>query len=123
MVMEYKMKLVNERSCWLNKVVQEDGICVPHLQLCGELLGEVCYIHLAGRCIDLVELLLKGNDVVSYTRHFQELALLCPTMVTTEYKKVGHYIWRLAYDIQGKVTSSRPTKIQEAVRMAHELTD
>ncbi|GJX84048.1 hypothetical protein Tco_0333529, partial [Tanacetum coccineum] len=72
---------------------------------------------------ELWNLTVKGNDVVSYTKRFQELALLCPTMVTMEYKKVGHYIWRLAYDIQGKVTSSRPTKIQEAVRKAHELAD
>nr|GEV96836.1 hypothetical protein [Tanacetum cinerariifolium] len=52
-----------------------------------------------------------------------ELALLYPGMVTLEYKKVERYIWGLTEDIQGKVTSSRPTKIQESIRMAYNLMD
>ncbi|GJQ99389.1 hypothetical protein Tco_0522374 [Tanacetum coccineum] len=44
-------------------------------------------------------------------------------MVTPEYIKVECYIWGLMEDIQGKVTSSKSTKIQEAIRIAHDLMD
>ncbi|GKD65325.1 retrovirus-related pol polyprotein from transposon TNT 1-94, partial [Tanacetum coccineum] len=44
-------------------------------------------------------------------------------MVTPEYKKIKRYVWGLTDDIQGNVTSSKPTKIQEAICMAHDLMD
>ncbi|GJV49588.1 reverse transcriptase domain-containing protein [Tanacetum coccineum] len=44
-------------------------------------------------------------------------------MVTPEYKKNKRYIWGLTDDIQGNVTSSKPTKIHEAICMAHDLMD
>ncbi|GKB31735.1 reverse transcriptase domain-containing protein [Tanacetum coccineum] len=156
--MEPKMKLVAVRS-WLNKVVREDGILVPHLQLCGELQVKYATCTLLDDALTLWNsyvkiirvdaayettweelkkmlreeycsrndiqkmetklrnLTVKGTNVVSYNRRFQELALLCLTMVTSGYKKVERYFWGLTDDIQGKVTSSRPTKIQEAIRM------
>nr|GFA65368.1 hypothetical protein [Tanacetum cinerariifolium] len=33
------------------------------------------------------------------------------------------FIWGITNDIQGYVTSSTPTKIREAIRMAHDLMD
>ncbi|GJZ13653.1 hypothetical protein Tco_0548883 [Tanacetum coccineum] len=44
-------------------------------------------------------------------------------MVTPEYKKVERYIWGLTKYIQGKVASLKPSKIQEAICMAHDLMD
>ncbi|GKE49395.1 hypothetical protein Tco_1480653 [Tanacetum coccineum] len=38
--------------------------------------------------IKLWNLSVKGTDIVDYTRRFQKLALLCPTMVTPEYKMI-----------------------------------
>ncbi|GKD13496.1 hypothetical protein Tco_1197903 [Tanacetum coccineum] len=52
-----------------------------------------------------------------------KLALLCLVMVTPEYKKVERYIWGLTKYIQGKVASLKSAKIQEAIRMAHDLMD
>ncbi|GKC30458.1 hypothetical protein Tco_1037752 [Tanacetum coccineum] len=52
-----------------------------------------------------------------------ELALVCPTMVTPEYKMIEMYIWGLIDDIQGNFTSSKPKRIREAIRMAHDLMD
>ncbi|GJY17129.1 hypothetical protein Tco_0388620 [Tanacetum coccineum] len=52
-----------------------------------------------------------------------ELALLYPGMVMLEYKKAERYIWGLTEDIQGKVTASKPTKTQEAIRLVHDLMD
>ncbi|GKA51787.1 reverse transcriptase domain-containing protein [Tanacetum coccineum] len=61
---------------------------------------------------ELWNLTVKGTHVIGYTKRFQELAQLCPGMVMSEEKKIEWYI-----------TSSKPTKIQEAVRMAHDLMD
>ncbi|GKF67999.1 hypothetical protein Tco_0197678, partial [Tanacetum coccineum] len=64
---------------------------------------------------------LKGTDIDGYTNQFHELALLCPRMVEPEQVKVEQYICGLSKNIRGDVTSSRPTGIDEAVRMAYQL--
>nr|GEW50226.1 hypothetical protein [Tanacetum cinerariifolium] len=66
---------------------------------------------------------VKGTDIVSYTRYFQELGLLCLAMVTPENKMIERYIWGFIDNIQGNVTSFKPTRIGEAIRMAHDLMD
>ncbi|GJY34543.1 putative reverse transcriptase domain-containing protein [Tanacetum coccineum] len=62
-------------------------------------------------------------DISSYTTRFNELALLCPDMVPTEQKKVEAYIRGLSENIKGEVTSSEPTTMNKAVRMAHTLME
>ncbi|GJZ00558.1 putative reverse transcriptase domain-containing protein, partial [Tanacetum coccineum] len=54
---------------------------------------------------------------------FNELALMCPRMVEPESVKVDAYIRGLSENIKGEVTSSRPTNLNEAVRMAHKLME
>lgn len=71
--------------------------------------------------VELWELKVKGTDIDSYTYRFLELALLCPGLVTPEFKKIEHYIWGLPSSIQGHVTSSKPETIQKAIQMAQEL--
>ncbi|GJR43546.1 reverse transcriptase domain-containing protein [Tanacetum coccineum] len=71
----------------------------------------------------LWNLSVKGTNIVGYIKRFQELALLCPTMVTPEYKMFGWNIWGVAYDIQGDHTTSNPTRIRESIYMAHDLMD
>ncbi|KAK9075289.1 hypothetical protein SSX86_003612 [Deinandra increscens subsp. villosa] len=68
-------------------------------------------------------LTMKDADIVGYTNRFYELCRLCPAMVKPEYKKIERYIWGLAPQIQSMVTSSVPKTIQDAVRLAHHLTD
>ncbi|GJS38620.1 putative reverse transcriptase domain-containing protein [Tanacetum coccineum] len=70
---------------------------------------------------ELYNLKLKGTDIDGYTNRFHELALLCPRMVEPEHVKVEQYIHGLSKNIRGDVTSSRPTSIDEAVRMAYQL--
>ncbi|GKB98055.1 putative reverse transcriptase domain-containing protein [Tanacetum coccineum] len=57
------------------------------------------------------------------TAEFNELALMCPRMVEPESVKVDAYIRGLSENIKGEVTSSRPTNLNEAVRMAHKLME
>ncbi|XP_023764001.1 uncharacterized protein LOC111912502 [Lactuca sativa] len=44
---------------------------------------------------ELLNLKMKGSDIAAYTSRFDDLALLCPRMVTPEYKKIERFIWRL----------------------------
>ncbi|GJU94410.1 putative reverse transcriptase domain-containing protein [Tanacetum coccineum] len=72
---------------------------------------------------ELWNLTVKGVDIAGYTNRFHELAALCPSMVTPEYKKIKRYVWGLPEKIQGNVTSSKPATAHEAIRMAHSLMD
>nr|GFB48000.1 hypothetical protein [Tanacetum cinerariifolium] len=49
--------------------------------------------------------------------------ILCPGMVPMERKKVEAYIRGLSENIKGEVTSSEPTTLNKAVRMAHTLME
>ncbi|GKF63895.1 reverse transcriptase domain-containing protein, partial [Tanacetum coccineum] len=71
----------------------------------------------------LWNLTVKGTDLASYIQHFQELAFLCSRMLLKESNKVKRFIWGLPNSIQGNVTSSKPTKLQEAIEIANSLMD
>nr|GEU84482.1 hypothetical protein [Tanacetum cinerariifolium]GEW75071.1 hypothetical protein [Tanacetum cinerariifolium] len=64
---------------------------------------------------------VKEYNIMAYTQRFNELALMCPRMVEPERVKVDAYIHGLTDNIKGEVTSSRPTNLNEAMRMAHKL--
>ena len=68
-------------------------------------------------------LVVKGNDILTYNRRFQELRILCPTMVSTTEKLLERYIWGLPPSIQGNVTSADPKELDEAMRMSRSLMD
>ncbi|GKA84603.1 putative reverse transcriptase domain-containing protein, partial [Tanacetum coccineum] len=72
---------------------------------------------------ELWNLKVKDFDISTYTQRFHELAQLCPEMVPTERKKIKAYIRGLTDNIKGTAISSRPTSLNEAVRMAHALME
>ncbi|GKF97382.1 reverse transcriptase domain-containing protein, partial [Tanacetum coccineum] len=72
---------------------------------------------------ELRHLNLRDMNIVAYTERFNELALLCPNVVPNEKKKVELYIKGLPEIIKGETTSSRPTMLNEVVRMAHTLME
>nr|GFC87171.1 reverse transcriptase domain-containing protein [Tanacetum cinerariifolium] len=43
--------------------------------------------------IELWNLKVKGNDVLTYTNRFQELTLICTKFVANENKKIDKYCW------------------------------
>ncbi|GKA11252.1 hypothetical protein Tco_0690685 [Tanacetum coccineum] len=49
-----------------------------------------------------------GNDLKTYIRRFQELAILCPTMVPNSEKLMEVFIGGLPQSIEGNVTASKP---------------
>ncbi|GKA39664.1 hypothetical protein Tco_0732215 [Tanacetum coccineum] len=73
--------------------------------------------------IELWNLNVKGNDVPSYTEHFQELTLICTKFVANETEKVEKYISRLTDNIYGNVKSSRPKTLDETIELANDLMD
>ncbi|GKD87357.1 putative reverse transcriptase domain-containing protein [Tanacetum coccineum] len=64
---------------------------------------------------ELWGLKVKDYDISAYSNRFHELALLCPTMVEPEYKKIKAYICGLSEDIKGDATLSRPAYINKVV--------
>ncbi|GJT36309.1 putative reverse transcriptase domain-containing protein [Tanacetum coccineum] len=72
---------------------------------------------------ELWNLKVKGTHIVSYTQRIQELALLCPEMVTPKARMIKHYIGGLSQNIKGNVTSSKPTNIYETITIAQSLMD
>ncbi|GJU33294.1 putative reverse transcriptase domain-containing protein [Tanacetum coccineum] len=65
---------------------------------------------------------LKVKDF-DYTQRFHELVQLYPEMVLTERKKIEAYIQGLTDNIKGTVIGSKPTSLNEAVRMTHALME
>ncbi|GJY53821.1 reverse transcriptase domain-containing protein [Tanacetum coccineum] len=61
---------------------------------------------------------VKGNDLKTYVRRFQELAVLCPNMVQNNEKLMEAFIGGLPRSIEGNVTASRPQTLEEAINIA-----
>nr|GEU33118.1 reverse transcriptase domain-containing protein [Tanacetum cinerariifolium] len=57
---------------------------------------------------DFYNLVVKGNDLKTYARRFQELATLCPNMVPNNEKLMEVFIGGLPQSIEGTVTVSKP---------------
>ncbi|GJT14772.1 putative reverse transcriptase domain-containing protein [Tanacetum coccineum] len=72
---------------------------------------------------ELRNLRLRDHDIAAYTNRFHELVLLCPDVVPSTRKKVNQYIKGLPSYIQGETYSSKPTTLNEAIRMAHGLME
>ncbi|GKC53634.1 putative reverse transcriptase domain-containing protein [Tanacetum coccineum] len=58
---------------------------------------------------------VKGNDLKTYIRRFQELVVLCPTMVPNSEKFIKVFIKGLPRSIEGNVTASKPQTLEEAI--------
>nr|GFA83633.1 hypothetical protein [Tanacetum cinerariifolium] len=73
--------------------------------------------------IELWNLKVKGNDVPTYTNHFQELTLICTKFVANENKKIDKYISGLLDSIYGNVKSSKPRTLDETIKLTNDLMD
>ncbi|GJR18708.1 putative reverse transcriptase domain-containing protein [Tanacetum coccineum] len=72
---------------------------------------------------EFYHLAVKGNDLKTYVRRFQELATLCPTMVPDSEKMIEVFIGGLPRSIEGNVTASKPQTLEEAINIAQRLID
>ncbi|GJS11770.1 reverse transcriptase domain-containing protein [Tanacetum coccineum] len=72
---------------------------------------------------EFYNLVMKGDDLKTYVRRFQELAILCPNMVPNSKKLMEAFIGGLHQSIEGNITSSKPQTLEEATNIAHRLMD
>src|SRR6187200_251608 len=66
---------------------------------------------------------MQGSNISAYTSRFNELAILCPGMVTPVSKKIERYIWGLAAQIQNSVTAFNPLTYESVKSIAIRMTD
>ncbi|GJU40774.1 putative reverse transcriptase domain-containing protein [Tanacetum coccineum] len=64
---------------------------------------------------EFYNLTVKGHDLKTYVRRFQELAVLCPTMVPNCKKLIEVFIRGLPRSIEGNVTASKSQNLEEAI--------
>nr|GEY14006.1 reverse transcriptase domain-containing protein [Tanacetum cinerariifolium] len=72
---------------------------------------------------ELYSLTVKGNDIKTYVRRFQELAVLCPTMVLNSEKMMEVFIGGFPRSIEGNVTASKLQTLEEAITITQRLMD
>nr|GEY71697.1 reverse transcriptase domain-containing protein [Tanacetum cinerariifolium] len=70
---------------------------------------------------EFYHLTVNVNDLKTYVRRFQELAILCPTMVSDFEKLLEAFIEGLPRSIKGNVTASKPQTLEEAINIAQRL--
>nr|GEY93872.1 reverse transcriptase domain-containing protein [Tanacetum cinerariifolium] len=67
---------------------------------------------------EFYHLTVKGNDLKTYVRRFQELATLCPTMVSDSEKMMEAFIGGLPQSIEENVTAFKPRTLEEDINIA-----
>nr|GEV06508.1 reverse transcriptase domain-containing protein [Tanacetum cinerariifolium] len=72
---------------------------------------------------EFYHLTMKGNDLKTYVRRFQELATLCPTMVSDSEKLLEAFIEEIPRSIEGNVTASKRQTLEEAINIAQRQID
>ncbi|GJZ86075.1 reverse transcriptase domain-containing protein [Tanacetum coccineum] len=72
---------------------------------------------------EFYHLTVKGNDLNTYVRRFQELATLCHTMVPDSEKMMEVFIGGLPRCIEENVTASKPQTLEEAINIAQRIMD
>nr|GEV13879.1 reverse transcriptase domain-containing protein [Tanacetum cinerariifolium] len=72
---------------------------------------------------EFYNLVVKGNDLKTYTRRFQKLAVLCLNMVPNPEKLIEAFIEGLPISIEENVTASKPQTLREAITITMRLID
>ncbi|GJX12809.1 hypothetical protein Tco_0204567 [Tanacetum coccineum] len=72
---------------------------------------------------EFYNLTVKGNDLKPYVRRFQELVVICPSMVPNTEKLLEAFIGGLPRSIEGNVTASKPQTLEEAINISQRLMD
>ncbi|GKG17628.1 hypothetical protein Tco_0362585, partial [Tanacetum coccineum] len=72
---------------------------------------------------EFYNLVMKRDDLKTYVRRFQDLAVLCPNMVPNSEKLMEAFIGGLPQSIEGNVTTSKPQTLEEAINISRRLMD
>ncbi|GKB63026.1 putative reverse transcriptase domain-containing protein [Tanacetum coccineum] len=120
--------LTEEALSWWNSFAQPIGIeeayKITWVEFKKLLIKKYCPRTEVQKMEDeFYHLTVKGNDLKTYVRRFQELATLCPTMVPDSKKMMEVFIRGLPRSIEGNVTASKPQTLEEAINIAQRLMD
>ncbi|GJV99185.1 reverse transcriptase domain-containing protein [Tanacetum coccineum] len=120
--------LTEEALSWWNSFAQPIGIeeayKITWVEFKKLLIKKYCPRTEVQKMEDeFYHLTVKGNDLKTYVRRFQELATLCPTMVPDSEKIMEVFIKGLPRSIEGNVTASKPQTLEEAINIAQRLMD
>nr|GEW81943.1 reverse transcriptase domain-containing protein [Tanacetum cinerariifolium] len=120
--------LTNDALSWWNANAQPIGIEQANIIYWTELKRLLTSKYCPRTEIKKMEeefynLSVKGNDLKTYVRRFQELAILCPNMVSNNEKLMEVFIDGLPRSIEGNVTASKPQTLEEAINIAQRLMD
>ncbi|GKE36729.1 reverse transcriptase domain-containing protein [Tanacetum coccineum] len=120
--------LTEEALSWWNSFAQPIGIeeayKITWVEFKKLLIRKYCpRIEVQKMEDEFYHLTVKGNDLKTYVRRFQELATLCPTMVPDSEKIMEVFIGGLPRSIEGNVTASKPQTLKEAINIAQRLID
>ncbi|GJR81300.1 reverse transcriptase domain-containing protein [Tanacetum coccineum] len=120
--------LTNDALSWWNAYAQPIGIeqanRITWTKLKRLLTNKYCPRTEVKKMEDeFYNLVVKGNDLKTYIRRFQELAVLYPNMVPNSEKLMEAFIGGLPQSIEENVTASKPQTLEEATNIAHRLMD
>ncbi|GJS70754.1 reverse transcriptase domain-containing protein [Tanacetum coccineum] len=115
--------LTDNALSWWNSYAQPIGIYqanqITRIKLKILLTNKYCPRTKVKKMEDeFYNLVVKGNDLKTYIRRFQELAVLCPNMVPNAEKLMEVFINGLPRSIEGNVTASKPQTLEEAINIA-----
>ncbi|GJZ64059.1 reverse transcriptase domain-containing protein [Tanacetum coccineum] len=120
--------LTEEALSWCNSFAQpigvEEAYKITWVELKKLLIKKYCPRTEIQKMEDeFYHLTVKGNDLKTYVRRFQELATLCPTMVPDSKKMMEVFIRELPQSIEGNITASKPQTLEKAINIAQRLMD
>ncbi|GJZ83794.1 reverse transcriptase domain-containing protein [Tanacetum coccineum] len=117
-IKDFKVKfatgtLTKEALSWWNSFAQPIGIKEAYKITWSEFKNLLIKKYCPRTEVKKIEdeyynLTVKGNDLKTYLRRFQELAVLCLTMVLNSKKLMEVFIGGLPRSIEGNVTASKP---------------
>nr|GEV28344.1 reverse transcriptase domain-containing protein [Tanacetum cinerariifolium] len=120
--------LTEEALSWWNSFAQpigmEEAYKITSVEFKKLLIKKYCPRTKIQKMEDeFYHLTMKGNDLKTYVRIFQELETLCPTMVSDSEKMMEAFIGGLPRGIEGNVTATKPQTLEEAINIAQRLMD
>ncbi|GKD84236.1 reverse transcriptase domain-containing protein [Tanacetum coccineum] len=120
--------LTEEALSWWNSFAQpiriEEAYKITWVEFKKLLIKKYCPRTEVQKMEDeFYHLTVKGNDLKTYVRRFQELTTLYPTMVPDSEKMMEIFIGGLPRSIEGNVTASKPHTLEEAINIAQRLMD
>ncbi|GJU21556.1 reverse transcriptase domain-containing protein [Tanacetum coccineum] len=120
--------LTEEALSWWNSFAQPIGIEEAYKITWSEfknlLIKKYCPRTEVKKMEDkFYNLAVKGHDLKTYVKRFQELAVLCLTMLPNSKKLMEVFIGGLPRSIKGNVTASKPQTLEEAITITQRLMD